>query len=50
VILVILSPFSVWYVCKLDSWAHILRGLSFGLKTGCDRGQGCAATLKITLS
>jgi hypothetical protein len=34
VTLVILYPFSVWYVCKLDSWAHILRAFGFGLKTG----------------
>jgi ribonuclease HI len=29
-------PFSVWYVCKLDSWAHILRAFGFGLKVRCD--------------
>jgi hypothetical protein len=27
---------SVWYVCKLDSWAHILWAFGFDLKTGCD--------------
>jgi hypothetical protein len=36
VTLVILYPFSVRYVCKLDSWAHILWAFGFGLKIGCD--------------
>jgi hypothetical protein len=31
--LVILYPFFVWYVYKLDSWAHILGVLGLGLKT-----------------
>jgi hypothetical protein len=35
--LVILYPFFVWYVCKLDSWAHILRAFDLSLKIGCDR-------------
>jgi hypothetical protein len=34
--LAILYPFSVRYVCKLDSWAHILWAFGFGLKTGLD--------------
>jgi hypothetical protein len=35
--LVILYPFSVRYVCKLHSWAHILWVLDFAIKTGYDR-------------
>jgi hypothetical protein len=27
-------PFSAWYVCKLDSWAHILCAFSLALKLG----------------
>jgi hypothetical protein len=27
-------PFSVWYVCKLDSSAHILGAFSLALKSG----------------
>jgi hypothetical protein len=34
--LVILSLFSIRYVCKLDCWAHRLLAFDFGLKTGCD--------------
>jgi hypothetical protein len=34
VTLVILYPFSVWYVCKLVSWAHILWAFSLALKLG----------------
>jgi hypothetical protein len=29
-----LYPFSVWYVCKLDSWAHILSTFGLALKSG----------------
>jgi hypothetical protein len=32
--LIILYPFSVWYVCKLDSWAYIVWVVDLGLKTG----------------
>jgi hypothetical protein len=34
VTLVILYSFSVWYVCKLDSYAHILWAFSLTLKLG----------------
>jgi hypothetical protein len=34
VTLVNLYPFSVRYVCKFDSWAHILRAFDLALKTG----------------
>jgi hypothetical protein len=37
VTLVVLYPFSVRYVCKLDSWAHILWVLDFDIKTRYDR-------------
>jgi hypothetical protein len=32
--LVILYPFSIRYVCKLESWAHILRAFGLALKPG----------------
>jgi hypothetical protein len=44
--LVILYLFSVWYVCKLDSWPHILGAFDFGLKIGCDR-SGIRAVLTV---
>jgi hypothetical protein len=34
VILVFLYPYSVRYVCKLDSWAHILWAFGLALKLG----------------
>jgi hypothetical protein len=34
---IILYPFSVRYVCKLDSWAHILWSFSLTLKPGVTR-------------
>jgi hypothetical protein len=35
--LVILYPFSVWYMWKFDSWAQILWAFDFDLKIECDR-------------
>jgi hypothetical protein len=32
--LIILYPFSIWYVCKLDSWARILVAFGLALKLG----------------
>jgi hypothetical protein len=38
VTLVNLCPIFVWYVCKLDSWAHILWAFDLTIKLGVIEG------------